>query len=214
MPPITVTRHPTEDELALLITPPFGFHGWWTGLVPASAVWVTVFLVLLLLTAFLEGPPPWAVPSALIVGLVGAVWWYITILKQEQRAAEERAAERAKVAEGDVVSTTYTIQDAIAVEEFEDEGLNFYLLLDDMRTLFLTGQYLYQPVEDGFPWRSFEIVRVPGSAWVLTIKALGEALRPSHTRRPFTSTEFQRNSVPADGSVEPLDWESLKTAAA
>ncbi|HEV8357684.1 MAG TPA: hypothetical protein VGQ17_13105 [Gemmatimonadales bacterium] len=46
---------------------------------------------------------------------------------------------------------TYVVQDAVAVEEAEDEGLSFYLLLDDGRTLFLSGQYLYDPAAQGFP---------------------------------------------------------------
>jgi hypothetical protein len=106
------------------------------------------------------------------------------------------------------------VQDAIEVEEFEDEGLSYYLLLDDGHTLFVSGQYLYDPAERGFPWRSFEVVRIPNEHWVLKVTPLSESLKPSHRRQPFTTAEIERDAVPLDGTVALLDWASLTTAAA
>jgi hypothetical protein len=117
-----------------------------------------------------------------------------------------------EAAAGHVKSTTYTIQDAIAVEEREDEGLSFYLLLDDGRTLFLSGQYLYEPVEAGFPWTSFELVEAPLTGYTVRIVARGLSVRPSRTRGPFTDTEYDAGAVPDDRTVAMLDFHALKNA--
>jgi hypothetical protein len=175
---------------------------------------IVVFLIVLLLISFLEGPPPWTVPTALACGVAAGAGHFVFWQKREERAAARRAADRAKAVEGEVTVTRYEALDAIAVEEFEDEGLHYYLLLDDGRTLFLSGQYLYTPVERGFPWRIFEIVRIPSKDWVLAVVSRGNPLPPSHTRRPFTEEEMRDDAAPVDGTVSSLDWASLKTAAA
>jgi hypothetical protein len=111
------------------------------------------------------------------------------------------------------MSTIYTITDAIAVEEGEDEGVHYYLRLDDGRTLFLSGQYLYDPVEQGFPWQSFELVESPRNEWVLGVVPLGPSVAPSLTRPPFSDQEFGSDAVPADRTIGTWDFEALKASA-
>ena len=214
MPPTTFSRRPTPEELDLILKPVSGLRGWASSLVAAAALLIVVFLVVLLLVSFLDGPPPWTVPTALACGVAAGAGLFVFWQKRETRAAAHRAADRAKAAEGEVTVTRYEALDAIGVEEVEDEGLHYYLLLDDGRTLFLSGQYLYAPAERGFPWRVFEIVRIPSEDWVLAVVSRGDPLPPSHTRRPFTEDEMRRDSAPVDGTVASLDWASLKTAAA
>lgn len=112
-----------------------------------------------------------------------------------------------------MTSTICTIKDAIAVDEREDEGLSYYLLLDDERTLFLSGQYLYEPAERGFPWASFEIVQVPREGGVLRVVQRGPALVPSRTRGPFSDREYKSGTVPEDHTIEARDFNALKTVA-
>jgi hypothetical protein len=57
------------------------------------------------------------------------------------RARESHAAD---LAAGVATLTTYEATDALRVEEFEDEGSQYYLKLADGRVLFLAGQYLYE----------------------------------------------------------------------
>ena len=213
MSPVTTRRSPTPDEVERILRPPPAMRGWLATLIAAAAAFIIVFLVVLLLVSFIEGPPPWAVSIAVLAGAVAGGAWSITTRRREQSAEERAAVERATVAAGEVVATRYEIQDAIAVEEFEDEGLSYYLLLDDSRTLFLSGQYLYEPADRGFPWKTFEVVRIPGREWVLNVVKLGDSLKPSHTRPPFTGDEF-RSAIPVDGTIASLDWSSLRTAAA
>jgi hypothetical protein len=86
-------------------------------------------------------------------------------------------------------------------------------VFNDGRTLCLNGQYLYEPVDRGFPWQSFEIVRVASGRWVLDVVAHGASLTPSATRTPFTENEYISAGIPNDGSIETRDFEALKADA-
>lgn len=212
MPPVSTTRPLTEEERALLRQPPPRLFGWWTGVVSALCVFVLAFLVVLLASPWL---PLAAIPlAATAVGALAAVATYARIQRRERRRLREEGDRVAReLAAGYVNCTTYTITDAVAVEEHEDEGLSYYLLLDDGRTLFLSGQYLYAPAdEDGFPWAVFEVVRVPIGGWVLRMVRHGPTLTPSHRRAPFSDAEYASGAVPPDGTIAPRDFEGLKAS--
>ena len=191
MPPVSTTRPLTEEERAVLRQPPPRLFGWWTGVVSALCVFVLAFLVVLLASPWL--PLPAIPPAATAVGALAAVATYASIQRRERRRLREQRDRVAREpAAGSVNCTAYTITDAVAVEEHEDEGLSYYLLLDDGRTLFLSGQYLYAPAdEDGFPWAVFEVVRVPIGGWVLRMVRHGPTLTPSHTRAPFSDARVR-----------------------
>jgi hypothetical protein len=212
MPPVTTTRSPTEDEQVLLREPSLKLHGWGTGIVSTFCVFVLVFLVSLLASPIL--PVKAVVPVGVTLGMLAALGSYVHIQRRERlafrRASEDTAREAVA---GHVKSTTYMIKDAVAVEEREDEGLSYYLLLDDGRTLFLSGQYLYEPAERGFPWASFEIVQVPLGGGVLCVVQHGPALVPSRTRGPFSEREYKSGAVPEDHAIETRDFDALKTGA-
>lgn len=211
MPPVTVIRPPTEEEARLLGAPPARLFGWWTGLVSGIGVFALAFLLVLLGSPIL--PLPATVPAAIAVGFGGFLAWYVYVQRRHRRSHRRSAAGMAReAAAGHVKSTTYTIRDAVAVEESEDEGLSFYLLLDDGRTLFLSGQYLYEPVEAGFPWTSFELVRAPVAGYVMRMVSHGPSLRPSRTRAPFTGAEYRSRVVPDDGDIATRDFDALKRA--
>lgn len=210
MPPSSTTRPVTEQERALLREPPPKLFGWWTGVVSALCVFVLAFLVVLLVSPWL--PLAAIPPVAAAVGALAAVATYASVQRRERRRRREQSDLVAReLAAGYVNCTTYTITDAVAVEEHEDEGLSYYLLLDDGRTLFLSGQYLYEPAEeDGFPWAAFEVVRVPIGGWVLRMVRHGPTLTPSHTRAPFSDAEYASRAVPPDGTIALRDFEALK----
>lgn len=105
--------------------------------------------------------------------------------------------------------------DAIKVEEFEDEGLGYYLNIGNGKVFFVQGQYLYDEDGDGkaqmkIPSTSMSVTRSSLSKIVLDIKLLGEYLTPSHTNPPFTVEDFKNNRVPEDGTILEVDFESLK----
>jgi hypothetical protein len=173
-------------------------------------VCVLAFLVVLLASPWL--PLAAIPPAATAVGALAAVATYASIQRRERRRLREQGDRVAReLAAGYADCTTYTITDAVAVEEHEDEGLSYYLLLDDGRTLFLSGQYLDEPADEhGFPWATFEVVRVPIGGWVLRMVRHGPTLAPSHTRAPFSDAEYVSAAVPADGTITLRDFEALK----
>ena len=207
----TVLRRPSADEQAILARPEPRLFGWWTGIVSAICAAACVFLVLVMVATLLEGPPDWAVRATIAVAGVAALGWYVGAqVREHRRFGERRRLSKQALAADQVRSTTYTIREAIEVEESEDEGPSYYLLLDDNRTLFLSGQYLHEPVEMGFPWRSFEVVEIPAGGWVLTLKPHGPSVGPIHTRPPFTVDELADGSIPQDRAILELDFGALR----
>ncbi|HLG59143.1 MAG TPA: hypothetical protein VI485_27620 [Vicinamibacterales bacterium] len=200
----------TDEERALLDEPSPKLFGWDTGIVSALCVFALVFLVLSLSAAFL--PYRVVVRGALATATLASVAWYVWVQQRERKKVRrETDLVKRETDAGYVHSTIYAIKDAVAVEEFEDEGVSFFLLLDDGATLFLSGQYLYDPVEKGFPWESFEIVRVAFKGWVLRVVPLGARVTPSRTRGPFSDHELESGDLPADGTIEQRDFDAIKT---
>ena len=72
-------------------------------------------------------------------------------------------------AAGGLVRQSFHAMRALLIDEYEDEGLHYYLELADGRVLCLTGQYLcdFEPITDdqehnqprSFPCTEFEILR-------------------------------------------------------
>jgi hypothetical protein len=112
---------------------------------------------------------------------------------------------------------------AFRVEEYEDEGLHYYIELSDGRVLFLSGQYLYdfEPITDDpelnqerrFPCTEFTILRHKSERYVLDIRCAGQVLEPEVTAPPFGEDVWQNAAVPRDGAVlVDLPYEALKAA--
>jgi|ERR1043166_874607 hypothetical protein len=110
---------------------------------------------------------------------------------------------------GLVVSTEYKAKRAFEVEEFEDEGLHYFIELADGSVLYLNGQYLYeyQPGPDGspvdpaasFPNTDFTVRRHRTEGYVLDILCRGSLLKPELVARPFA--EKQCEGLPEDGQI-------------
>jgi hypothetical protein len=199
----------TEDERAMLRAPTLKLFGWWTGIVFSACIFALTFVVAALGATFL--PYQTVVRGAVAMATMAFLGSYVWIQRRERnkwRRETDLVAVEANA--GHVQSTIYMIRDAVAVEEHEDEGLSYFLLLDDGRALFLSGQYLYDPAAKGFPWESFEIVRVASGSWVLHVVRLGVPLTPSSTRRPFSDDEYRSGTVPADGTIESRDFNALR----
>ena len=210
MAPITTTRPMTEAERNTLRAGLRGRFEWRTGIVGSICVFVLVFLVTILAT--LSRPYETIIRTSVTTATVASIAWYIRVqrrLRRDHRAVSDRITS--ELATGTLTSTTYTIRDVVAVEEAEDEGLSYYFLLDDGRTLFLSGQYLYGPALEGFPWESFEIVRVTSGGRVLDVLPRGPSIRPSATRHPFTGEDYTSEKLPQDGAIATIDFSSVRT---
>jgi hypothetical protein len=80
----------------------------------------------------------------------------------------------------------FTARRWFEMEEHSDEGLHYFIELRDGRTLYLTGQYLYdfdpdiedssQPLPRRFPTSEFVIFRHKRHGYVLEVKPGGQIL--------------------------------------
>jgi hypothetical protein len=106
-------------------------------------------------------------------------------------------------------STAFRATRAFGVEEFEDEGLHFFLELTDGRVLFLSGQYLYdyEPNPDIgttqrlFPCTEFTVRRHKKEGYTAEIVCGGTVLEPEVMAPSLGKKVWQRNRIPEDGRV-------------
>jgi hypothetical protein len=134
--------------------------------------------------------------------------------------ARERVKYTADLASGQATCTTYEITDALRVDEFEDEGSHYYLKLAGGGVLFLSGQWLYEyevgedddgkPTPARFPCRRFTVERAAKSGLFLDMKPLAAPFEPSGTLPPFEDGDHRAGTVPSDGDVLGVDFESLR----
>jgi hypothetical protein len=146
-----------------------------------------------------------------LVGVLGIAGFLYLRHRLAPYGAAERATARADLRAGEVDETAFAIVDAVEVAQGEDEGRHFFLRLGNGRVLFLSGQYLEQPVAaKRFPASSVTIVRAAASGVVLSMRAEGHYLAPSAVRPPFTEADYEGGLVPEDGSILDLDFEQLR----
>jgi hypothetical protein len=120
-------------------------------------------------------------------------------------------------ARGQIVKTDHKAHRAFEVEEFEDEGLHFFVEVEDGGVLYLTGQYLYdyQPSPRLFPCTEFTVIQNKDKGWVEDVQCRGTALEPEIVCPPF-SKEFYKNGLDwADGDIiRDRTYDQLKTELA
>lgn len=120
---------------------------------------------------------------------------------------------------GLLVSEEFSVRRAFEVEEYEDEGLHFFLELEDGRVLFLCGHYLYdhQEISDdpdlnqkaSFPCSRFEVRRHKTERWVHSIICHGSYLKPE-AKLPHYSKAYQNAfGLPSDGEVFSIPYDAL-----
>lgn len=105
---------------------------------------------------------------------------------------------------------SFTARRTFQVEEFDDEGSHYFIELQDGRTLYLNGQYLYdfEPITDNpelnqarkFPCTAFTILRHKSAGYVVDILCSGEVLEPEVVTPPF-GKEAWKQGIPQDGTV-------------
>jgi hypothetical protein len=113
-------------------------------------------------------------------------------------------------AQGLLTSQHFAVTRAFEVEEYEDEGMHFYLELSDGRVLFMTGQYLYdyEPHEEedahhprGFPCDEFLVRRHRDEGYVVDIQCTGQILEPELLAPPFGEDVWRQGAIPKDGAI-------------
>jgi hypothetical protein len=170
-------------------------------------------------------PPPWLMAAT--IGLAGialilVALWLFNLRPLHRGAVRTREQElRDLEARGLVESTDFRVTRAFGVDEFEDEGIHYYLELTDGRVLFLSGQYLYEfePIGDDpeanqprlFPCSEFTLRTHKAEHYVLDVQRRGVVIEPELIAPPFTDEDWDRKRVPGDGQViSDRSYEELK----
>lgn len=94
---------------------------------------------------------------------------------------------------------------AVAVEEVEDEGMRFFLEIEDGRVVFLRSQDFYddERYESGFP-SELTMTRLPASAELLDFQTSGEFRSLAGMWPPFAAAADDPNAFgPEDGAILP-----------
>jgi hypothetical protein len=162
-----------------------------------------------------QSGPAWLIGPLFTLGFIGLVAASLWLFNRSAldvlgyQSAEERLLELESA--GLLDWTDYGVTRAFGVAESEDEGLHYYLELDDGRVLFLTGQYLYdsEPAGDDaesirrrrFPCSEFTIRRHIKEGYVADIQCRGTVLEPELIAPPFNQEDWNANRVPDDGEI-------------
>jgi hypothetical protein len=147
--------------------------------------------------------------GALIAIVIAVV--IVAYMRRRHAGARGGLAYSRDLAGGMAEEATFDVVDAIRVEEFEDEGSQYFLKLADERVLFLAGQYLYEPEKArSFPCRKIRTTRAPNSRFLIDLACEGPYLEASGVRPPFSRREHDRSEVPQDGDVLRLNFDDLR----
>lgn len=116
--------------------------------------------------------------------LVLRVWPQADPLKRAARAGELELLE-------------FNVARAWQIEEREDEGLHFVLELDSGGTLFLSGQFLYEPVAQGlFPCVELRLSLEARAQDVLALECGGKRIEIVETLDAFSVEALERGIYP------------------
>ena len=114
--------------------------------------------------------------------------------------------------DGELRTTEHQVRAAVQIEEVEDEGLHFLLSTGDGRTLSLSGQYLYAPVEcQVFPSEGVRVFTHSVTGQVYGVEAFGQPLDHWDVYDSSTMQQGQVHTMPAlsDGEVHSMDMHDI-----
>jgi len=108
--------------------------------------------------------------------------------------------------QGLLVAEQFRAMRALEVDEFEDEGLSYFLELESGGILFLSGPYLYDYAtridrSRAFPSTEFTVRRHKQKGHVVDIVCGGTVLEPELVATPFHDVDFKDGKVPEDGEI-------------
>lgn len=126
---------------------------------------------------------------------------------------------------GQLETEDFKVKRAFCVEEYNDEGLHYFLELPDGRVLFLEGEYLYdyqslEEIEDEqeprartFPCTDFTIYRHRTQRDVLHVDCRGDVLELEFFALPFGEQKKWVGRFPSDGDlISDKSYDAIKSS--
>ena len=178
----------------------------------ALFVFTFTFALIGVLSWLFPKVPAWlAVPVILLAffgSLVGAVVLFHGKLAH-RRTEEQMQAERDRLEDsGMLTHQSFRALRAFQLEEFEDEGSQYFLELEDHSVFYLSGQFLYEyePSDERprrFPCTEFTIRRHKDNGYVVDLLCSGDVLEPEVTAAPLDVDELETYGAISDGQVIP-----------
>jgi hypothetical protein len=182
-----------------------------TSYVPQSLV--VAFALWLLPIFALNSMPPnrdLVVPvgcGSLFVLFAGALWFFRRRARRLDAARDTETHSRyaADLIDQQIDEYRLRVVKAIEVEEFEDEGMQFYLELEDGRILFIMSQQFYHEEEyhGRFPSTEVLVTRLPHADEVIGLEPVGDHLPVSAEWPSFTADDYKNGRVPQHGALLP-----------
>ena len=136
-------------------------------------------------------------------------------LATSRMAGSSKPAENLTIEEmeqqGLLIREKHEATRAFQVEEFEDEGCQYFIELKNGSVLYLCGQYLYdyEPMDgrsDGkqarkFPCTAFTVLRDRRHGWIVDVVCGGAVIEPEGEAPPLTKADFDSGRAPTDGDI-------------
>jgi hypothetical protein len=115
--------------------------------------------------------------------------------------------------DGELLTVDYPVSAVAQIEEMEDEGFHFLVAIDNVGTLWLSGQYLYGPVERGeFPSQCIRLFRNKVTGALYGIEATGRRLEHWVTYDPVRGEPTEAGFDLEDSKVYSQSIEQIATA--
>jgi hypothetical protein len=141
--------------------------------------------------------PFFVVISGLLAAFVGGPWATLHFWRPDSAVELARRS-------GDLVVRVFNIASAWQIAEREDEGLHFVLGLASGGTLFLSGQFLYEPVQmRDFPCQSLTVSLNQKSGDVLALECKGPRVEAAPPLVAFSEEELEAGVYPGSYRLYP-----------
>jgi hypothetical protein len=140
-----------------------------------------------------------------------AMWvWFCILYARNPVNSSFRVRHLQELADGRIEISRYHTVAAIKVEELEDEGSNYFILLGDDTVVYISGQFLYDAEEASlFPCTEFVVERTAAMKESRGFSPLGSSLPIVITLPPYPENALGTPQVPFDGDLIPISWHQL-----
>lgn len=154
----------------------------------------------------------WLAAPVLLLAFFGSIAGALVLFHGKlthRRTEEEIQAERTQWEESGLLAhQSFRAIRTFQLEEFEDEGSQYFLELADHSVLYLSGQFLYEyePADERprrFPCTEFTIRRHKDDGYIVDLLCSGQVLEPEVTAPPLDVDELEKYGAISDGHVIP-----------